>query len=124
MKSRSAKTQVIFLVCHSQYFIFHFFLFSFLFYFRSNTFVRLQSLLSFFFTIFLGDGGAVVLLFNTNNSIQHYSFIYTQSNDFKYCYEIPIIQFKTYSFAQLNGFKYFYLTLTIQFSMNLLFAYN
>ena len=33
------------------------------------------------------------LLFNTNNSIQHYWFIYTQSNSSKYCYVISIIQF-------------------------------
>ena len=35
-----------------------------------------------------------VLLFNTNNSIQHYSFISIQSNDSKYYYVIPIIQFR------------------------------
>ena len=35
-----------------------------------------------------------VLLFNTNYSIQHNSFIYTKSNGFKNCYVIPIIQFR------------------------------
>ena len=33
-----------------------------------------------------------VLLFNTNNSIQHYSFVYTQLNGFKYCYVSVTIQ--------------------------------
>ena len=35
-----------------------------------------------------------VLLFNTNYSIQHYSFICTQPNGYKYCYVIPIIKFR------------------------------
>ena len=35
-----------------------------------------------------------VLLFNTNYSIQHYSFIYTQSNGRIYYYVIPIIWFR------------------------------
>ena len=34
-----------------------------------------------------------VLLFNTNNSGQYYSFICVQFNGFKYCYVIRIIQF-------------------------------
>ena len=33
-----------------------------------------------------------VLLFNTNNSVQHYSFIYTQFSDSKYCYVSQTIQ--------------------------------
>ena len=34
------------------------------------------------------------LLFNTNYSIQNYSFICIQSNSSKYCYLIPIIKFR------------------------------
>ena len=34
-----------------------------------------------------------VLLLNTN-FIQHYSFIYSQLNDYKYCYVILTIPFK------------------------------
>ena len=30
--------------------------------------------------------GFQLLLSNTNNSIQHYSFFYTQLNSFKYCF--------------------------------------
>ena len=68
-----------------------------------------------------------VLLFNTDNSSQHYSLICTQSNGSKNCYIIPIIQFlhtvkrfqvfHTNSFicTQLNGSKYCYGTLTIRF---------
>ena len=40
-----------------------------------------------------------VLLFNTN------SFICTLLNGFRYCYVIPIIQFKSLVHTQLNGFK-------------------
>ena len=36
-----------------------------------------------------------VLLFNSNNSIQHYSFIYTLLKGSKYCYVILIIQFNS-----------------------------
>ena len=43
-----------------------------------------------------------VLLFNTNYSIQHYSFIYIQSNGSKYFYVIPIIL----CCIQVNVFKY------------------
>ena len=35
-----------------------------------------------------------VLLFNTNYSLQHNSFICIQSNCFKYCYVLLIIQFR------------------------------
>ena len=34
-----------------------------------------------------------LLLFNTHNSIQHYSFIYTKLNDPNYCYLSLTIQF-------------------------------
>ena len=34
------------------------------------------------------------IVFNTNNSTEHYSFICTQSNGSKYCFVIPIIQLK------------------------------
>ena len=34
-----------------------------------------------------------VLLFNTNNAIQYYSFIYKHTCGPKYCYVIPKIQF-------------------------------
>ena len=46
------------------------------------------------------------MLFNNSNSIQHYSFICTQLNDFKDCYLILIIQFKSFVCTHLNGFKY------------------
>ena len=69
---------------------------------------------------------------NTNNSIQHYSFICTELNGSKYCYVILIIQFlhkvkwfqvflsKTNSFicVQLNAFKNHYVTLTIQLKIS------
>ena len=43
---------------------------------------------------------------NTKNSIRHYSFICTQLNGFKHCYQILTIQFKiNHLFAQLNGFQ-------------------
>ena len=60
------------------------------------------------------------LLFNTNDSISHYSFICTQSNDSKYCYLISIITFlhtvkrfqvfhaNSFIFKRLNGSKYCY----------------
>ena len=35
-----------------------------------------------------------VLLFNTNYSIQHNSFVFIQSNGSKYCYVLTIIQFR------------------------------
>ena len=35
----------------------------------------------------------LVLLINTNNSVQHYSFVCIQLNGFKHCYVILIIQF-------------------------------
>ena len=35
------------------------------------------------------------LLSNTNNSIQHYSFVYTQLNSLKHYYVILTIQFNT-----------------------------
>ena len=34
------------------------------------------------------------IVFNANNSIQHYSFIFTQTNGSKYCYVIQIFQFQ------------------------------
>ena len=41
-----------------------------------------------------------VLLFNTNNSVQHYSFVYRQLNNSKYGYVIVIIVFNiNYIFA-------------------------
>ena len=43
-----------------------------------------------------------VLLFNTNNSIQYYSFICTQLNSSKYCYEISVNN-KLFVCSQLNG---------------------
>ena len=79
-----------------------------------------------------------VLLFNTNYSIQHYSFICTFLNCSKYFYVIPILQFQHavkefqvlllstnnsiqhYSFicTQLNGSKYCYILLTIQLKIS------
>ena len=83
-----------------------------------------------------------VLLFNITFSIQHYSFICTQTNGSKYCNVIPIIQFKRmvqdfqvllsntnksaqhYSLVckQLNGSKYCYISLTIQLNISHLFT--
>ena len=76
------------------------------------------------------------LLFNTNYSIENYSYIWTQSNGSKYFYVIPIIQF-THTVKEFqvllcitnNSIKhqsFFYtqlhdqtvLLLTIQFSMS------
>ena len=56
-----------------------------------------------------------VLLFN-NNSIPHYSFIYTLLNDSKYCYVSLKIKLKTQLNHQTILFQ------TIQFSISHLFA--
>ena len=76
-----------------------------------------------------------ITLFNTNNSIQHYSFTCIQLNSSKYCYVISIIQFRhtikefqvllfstnnsiqlyLFIFTQLNGSKYCYVILIIPF---------
>ena len=55
------------------------------------------------------------MLFNTNNSIQYYSFIYTQLNSSKNCYVSLTIQLYIHLFTQLNARKA--LILTIQFNM-------
>ena len=80
-----------------------------------------------------------VLLFNSNYSIQHYSFTCIQSNTSMYCYVIPIIllshtvkvfqvllfntnySIKHLSFicTRLNGTKYCYVSLTIQLYIKL-----
>ena len=44
-----------------------------------------------------------VLLFNTNYSIEHYSFICTQLNGSKYCYVSLTIQILSNLFILLNG---------------------
>ena len=45
---------------------------------------------------------------STNNSIQHYSFVRTWFNGFKYCYTILTIQYDiSYSFVQLNGLMHY-----------------
>ena len=44
-----------------------------------------------------------VLVFNTSNSIQCYSFICAQLNGSNHCFVILIIQYVS---TQLNGFKY------------------
>ena len=43
------------------------------------------------------------IVINTKYSIQHYSFIYTRSNRSKYCYVIPIIQFR-HTFKEFQVF--------------------
>ena len=51
-----------------------------------------------------------VLLFNTNYSIQYYSFICTQVHSFKYFYLAITIQFNIYHLsAHLQMVKHFYL---------------
>ena len=85
-----------------------------------------------------------VLLFSTNYSIQHYSFIYPPSSGTKYCYIVSIIQFRhtdkkfqvllfntnnsiqNYSFvsALLDGSKYSYVSLTIQIDISHLFTHS
>ena len=80
-----------------------------------------------------------VLLFNTNHSIQHYSFICTQSNGSKYCSVISISQFRhtvkefqvllfntnnsiqenSFICTQLNGYIHPYLSLTIHLDSHL-----
>ena len=83
------------------------------------------------------------MLYNTNNSIQYYWFIYVRSNGYKYCYVIQIIQFRhivkdfqvfqfnTNSFLQNHsfvnskkGFKYCYITMIILFDINHLFTHR
>ena len=73
---------------------------------------------------------------NTNYSIQHNSFICTQSNGSKYCYVIPIFQFRhtvkgitnnllihqLFVYKQLNDQTVLFLT--IQFSISHFFAQN
>ena len=64
-----------------------------------------------------------VLLFNTNNSIQHHSFICTQLKGSKYCYVSLTIQLSIYHlFTRLNDQTV--LLLTIQFSISYLFAHS
>ena len=83
-----------------------------------------------------------LLLFNTNYSIQRNSFICTQSNGSKYCYAIPIIQFRhtvqihqvllfqtnnsiqhyTFVCTQIKGSKYCYVSQTIQLDISHLFT--
>ena len=77
-----------------------------------------------------------VLLFNTYNSIQHYSLICTQSNGSKYCYIIAIIQFRytvkwfqTFLSNTNNSFEYLFICLHtfkwlqfLQSSMNSFFC--
>ena len=85
-----------------------------------------------------------VLLFNTNYSIERYSFICTQSNSSKYCYVIPIfklshtvkefrvllinahnsIQHYSCICTQLNCSKYCYVSQTIQLNICHLFAHS
>ena len=80
-----------------------------------------------------------VLIFNTDYSIQHYSFICIHSNDSEYCYVIPIFQFRLkviefqvllfntnnsiqnflFVCTQLNCSKHCYASLTIQLSSHL-----
>ena len=70
----------------------------------------------------------------TNNSVQHYSFIYTQFNGSKYWYVMLIIQLRyavkefqvllfmtnnsvqhySFIYTQFNGSKYWYVMLIIQ----------
>ena len=84
------------------------------------------------------------MLFNTNYSIQQNSFICTQSNGSKYCYLVPIIQFrhsikefqvllfntynsiKHYLFVctQLNGSNYCYVSLAIQLNISHLITHS
>ena len=85
-----------------------------------------------------------VLVFNINYCIQHYSFICSQLNCFKYCYVMPIIQFRHtvkvfqlllfninssiqhYSFVcmHLICFKYCYVSLKIHLNTSDLFTHN
>ena len=84
------------------------------------------------------------MLFNTNYSTQHYSFIGTQSNGSKYCYLEPINQFRhtviefqmylfntnnsvqhySFIYSQFNGSKYYNVLLTIPVDINHLFIHN
>ena len=63
-----------------------------------------------------------VLLFNTNNSIQHYSFVCAQLNDSKYCYISLTIKHQSFLYTQSNDQKVPFLT--IQFHMGQLFAHS
>ena len=61
-----------------------------------------------------------VLLFNTNNSIKHQLFVYTQLND-------QTVLFQTIQFSistKLNISKYCYVSLTIQSNIDHLYTYN
>ena len=49
-----------------------------------------------------------VLLFNTNDSIRHHTFICTQLNRYKYCYAALIIQFNI-SRVLFMGYIYIYI---------------
>ena len=50
---------------------------------------------------------------NTNNSIQHYLFICTQSNGSKYCYVSQTIQLNINHYTQLNDQTVLFLTTQI-----------
>ena len=64
-----------------------------------------------------------LLLFNTNYSPEHYSFICTQLNGFKYCYVFLIIQLNiSYLFTELNNQTIIFLK--IQFSISHLFTHS
>ena len=97
----------------------------------------------------------LLILFNINHlftdievvtsiAIQHYSFICTQLNGFKYCFVKPIIHFRptvkefqvllfntnnsvqhcSFVCSQLNGSKYCYVSLTIQLNISHFFIYS
>ena len=52
------------------------------------------------------------LLFSTNNSIQHYSFVCTQLNGSKYCYVSLKIQLDNhFVYTHLNGLTVLFLTI-------------
>ena len=55
-------------------------------------------------------------MFDTNYSIQYYSFFSTRLNGSKYCYVIPIILFC----IQVNGFKYSILVVLLAHSQMVL----
>ena len=63
-----------------------------------------------------------VLLFNTNNSCQHYTFIYTLLNGSKYCYVSLTIKLDSHLRIQLNGQRVLFQT--IQFNIGHLFAHS
>ena len=58
------------------------------------------------------------MLFNTNNSIKHQSFVYTQLNE-----KTVLVQTIQFSMStMLNGSKYCYVSLTIQLNFSHLFT--